>query len=94
MIESIQQMDEECRALEAQTSDVRVESVGVAEKLNECVVNRDERLPASQCAALAARMQPPRAAMPVPYAPHIRAPLALRGCLTGRLPDWSPADAE
>lgn len=51
VIESIQQMDEECRALDAQTADVRVQIVGVADKLNDCVTNRDERLPQSECAA-------------------------------------------
>ncbi len=51
VIESIQQMDEECTALDAQTADVRVQSVGVAKKLNDCVTNREIGLPQSECAA-------------------------------------------
>ena len=43
-------MDEDCRAIDAQTADVRLQIVGVADKLNDCVTNRDINLPQSECA--------------------------------------------
>lgn len=63
VIESIQQMAEECKALDDRTADVRVQIGSVADELKECVTNRDVTLPKSECAAATAqaRVPPPRA---------------------------------
>ena len=52
VIESIQNFEQQCGALDTQTADVRVRSVGVAEQLNVQVANRDQKLPETSCASL------------------------------------------